>query len=107
MRNSIYLSVPLQAAVFVGGFVAAFLLAGSGARAQISGAVDVNLSQKTGDDNECAISKNPSNKLQLFALCNTGGPRLVAAPALRGLPRAPGCRGLPTTTGTTPTPTDR
>jgi hypothetical protein len=47
-------------------------------RAQVSGATDVNLTQKTGDDSECAIAKNPLNKLQLFALCNTASTGLLA-----------------------------
>jgi len=64
-------------------FVAA-LLASASSHAQISSNVDVDLSQKTGDDNECAISKNPSNKLQLFALCNNAGPGLFAARSTDG-----------------------
>jgi hypothetical protein len=40
------------------------------AHAQVVGGTDFNLSQKLGDDSECAIAKNPTNKNQLFALCN-------------------------------------
>ncbi len=32
---------------------------------------DRNTAQKSGDDNECAIAKNPVNSSQLFVLCNT------------------------------------
>lgn len=56
----------------------AFLLFSSTAHAQLISGTDVDLSRKTGDDNECAISKNPSNPNQLFAFCNTSGPGLVA-----------------------------
>lgn len=55
------------------------LLASSAARAQIFSGIDRNLSQKSGADSECAIAKDPTNKLRLFALCNTGGPGLFAA----------------------------
>jgi hypothetical protein len=42
--------------------------------------IDVNMSQKGGYQSECAIAKNPSNKLQLFAACNNlAGPGLFAA----------------------------
>jgi hypothetical protein len=59
-------------------FAAVFLLAGSTAYAQLVSGTDVNQTRKTGDDNECAISKNPTNPNQLFAFCNTSGPGLVA-----------------------------
>jgi hypothetical protein len=54
-------------------------LPGSAAYAQISGAADVNTSKKGGADGNCAIIKNPKNKKQLFAACNTEGPGLFAA----------------------------
>ena len=75
MRYKIRLSLLLRTTAFA----AAFLLVGSAARAQISPRTDINLSQKTGDDTECAIAENPANKAQLFVLCNTGGPGLFAA----------------------------
>ncbi len=52
-----------------------FLLAFSAAHAQVSGTTDRNISKMLNYQNECAIAKNPTNKLQLFAACNnaTGG----------------------------------
>ena len=35
------------------------------------GSLDRNMSKLTGDDNECAIAKNPTNPLQLVAHCNS------------------------------------
>jgi hypothetical protein len=59
--------------------VAACLLIGSTAYAQLSQTnPDINSSLKTGDDSECAIAKNPLNKLELFAACNSSGPGLLA-----------------------------
>ena len=55
------------------------LLAVAPARAQITGGPDVNTSQKAGADAECAIAKNPTNKFELFAACNTSGAGLFAA----------------------------
>lgn len=85
MCHKTHISLSLLAA----SFAAAFLLASSAARAQVSGGPDVNLSQKTGYQSECAIAKNPSNtttsKLQLFALCNNqSGPGLFAARSTDG-----------------------
>lgn len=54
------------------------------ARAQIVAGPDVNPSQKAGDDNECAIAKNPANPQELFASCNTGGAGLFAARSTDG-----------------------
>ena len=65
----------LQAAVLS----AAFLLAGPAAQAQVLGQTDVNTSKKSGNDSECAIAKNPTNKMELFASCNTGTAGLFAA----------------------------
>ena len=65
----------LQAAVLS----AAFLLASPAARAQVLGQTDVNTSKKSGNDSECAIAKNPTNKMELFASCNTGTAGLFAA----------------------------
>ncbi len=41
--------------------------------ADLTPGVDRNLSQRSGDDNECAIAKNPVNPNQLFELCNVTG----------------------------------
>jgi hypothetical protein len=38
--------------------------------AQVTGGTDRNTSQMAAVQKECAIAKNPNNKLQLFALCN-------------------------------------
>lgn len=80
MRYSARLSLFLKTAFFV----TVFLLVGSAVHAQVSGGTDVNLSLKTGDDTECAIAKNPTNKLQLFVLCNTNGAGLFAARSIDG-----------------------
>jgi len=66
MRNKTLFSVlSLLASLFVV----------SAAGAQISGGTDVNTSKMANYQNECAIAKNPTNKLELFASCNnsTGG----------------------------------
>jgi hypothetical protein len=68
----------LIARCFIATLVTCLVLPTAAARAQISG-TDVNLSAKNGDDSECAVAKNPSNPTQLFALCNTAGPGLLAA----------------------------
>jgi hypothetical protein len=70
MRYKFGLSFLLQ----IAALIAALLPAGSAAYAQVMGGTDVNLSQLPGDQSECAIAKNPANKNQLFALCNTTGP---------------------------------
>jgi len=80
MRPRICPVVILPVAVFA----ATLLLTVSASRAQISGGTDVDTSQKVGDDNECAIAKNPANKNQLFILCNTSGPGLFAARSTDG-----------------------
>jgi hypothetical protein len=49
------------------------------AEAQVSGATDVNVSRLANYQNECAIIKNPTNKLQLFAACNNATGGLFAA----------------------------
>lgn len=63
----------------LGAFTLAALLVGAPAHAQISAQPDRNTSQKSGNDSECAIAKNPSNKQQLFAACNTSTSGLFAA----------------------------
>jgi hypothetical protein len=60
-----------------------FLMAGS-AHAQLMGAVDNDVSQKTGSDSECAMAKNPTNPLQLFAFCNTAGAGMLAVRSTDG-----------------------
>ena len=70
--------------VWVGTFAAVlFLMAGS-AHAQLTGAADVNISQKAGSDSECAVAKNPTNPLQLFTFCNTAGAGMLAARSTDG-----------------------
>ncbi|HEX8649867.1 MAG TPA: outer membrane beta-barrel protein [Pyrinomonadaceae bacterium] len=64
--------------------LAFFLLLGSIARAQLTSGTDNNTAQKTQQDNECAISKNPTNELQLFALCNTSAAGLFATRSTDG-----------------------
>jgi len=80
MRNRTHPSFCLQAALLF----ALFLLGNSTICAQISGNTDINSAQKTGDDNECAVSINPVNKNQVFAFCNTGGPGLFATRSTDG-----------------------
>jgi len=56
------------------------VLSVSTAFAQITPGTNVNTSKMTADQSECTIAKNPTNKLQLFILCNnTDGPGLFAA----------------------------
>ncbi len=43
----------------------------SGIAEGVAGTLDINISQRSGSDNECAIAKNPSNPLQLVAHCNS------------------------------------
>ncbi len=43
----------------------------SGTPETVAGTVDVNISKLTGNDNECAIAKDPSNQLRLAAHCNS------------------------------------
>jgi len=66
MRDKIGISVFLQ----VTALGVMLLLPGSAVHAQVSGGIDVNTSKMAGDQSECAIAKNPSNKLQLFVMCN-------------------------------------
>jgi hypothetical protein len=73
MRHAIRSSLrpPIAAAAAV------LLLAGTSARAQISGGADVNLTAATGaaagDKWNCAIAVNPTNKDALFVACNASG----------------------------------
>lgn len=66
------------------GAAALLLLVAGTARAQISGTTDIDLSQKSGSDSECAISKNPANGNQLFAFCNTASSGMFAARSTDG-----------------------
>jgi hypothetical protein len=60
------------------------LLFNSAAHSQVSGQGDVNMSKMPNYQNECAIIKNPSNKLQLFAACNNATGGLFAARSADG-----------------------
>jgi len=51
---------------------------------RIAGSVDINASQKSGADSECAIAQDPSNPLRLFQSCNTGGAGMFAARSVDG-----------------------
>lgn len=53
-------------------------LIGMEVEAQLSNGADVNQSQKSGPDVECAIAKNPTDSQQLFSACNTGYGGLLA-----------------------------
>jgi hypothetical protein len=61
-----------------------FLLAGFQAHAQVSGLAERNMSKMANYQNECAIIKNPTNKLQLFAACNNATGGLFAARSTDG-----------------------
>jgi hypothetical protein len=65
-------------------FVGCLLFVSAAARAQLTPGTDINLSQRSGADNECAISKNPANPNQLFASCNNSGPGLIAVRSTDG-----------------------
>ena len=47
-----------------------FILTLSAAKAQVAEGEDVNVSRLKGDQEECAIAKNPKDVRQLFSLCN-------------------------------------
>ncbi|MEO8502385.1 MAG: Ig-like domain repeat protein [Acidobacteriota bacterium] len=59
------------------------LLCGA-ALSQVSGGTDRNVSKMANYQNECAIAKNPTNKLQLFASCNNSTGGLFAARSTDG-----------------------
>jgi len=65
-------------------FATALLLMAGPAQAQLSGTTDIDLSQKTGSDSECATAKNPANPSQLFAFCNTASAGMFAARSTTG-----------------------
>jgi len=56
----------------------------STAGAQLTGGTDRNMSKRTNDDTECAITKNPSNNQQLFSFCNTSTAGLFASRSTDG-----------------------
>lgn len=72
----------LQAVALFAAFMGMFAV--DAGRAQVTGGADVNVSQLANYQNECAIVKNPSNKLQLFVACNNAGPGLFAARSVDG-----------------------
>ncbi len=59
-------------------------LAPTGMTDGVVGTLDRNTSQKSGDDNECAIAKNPANTQQLFIFCNTSSAGMFAARSTDG-----------------------
>ena len=69
----------LAAAAALAGCFALALFLPHPAAAQISGNPDVNVSQLLNYQNECAIIKNPLNKMELFASCNNATGGLFAA----------------------------
>jgi hypothetical protein len=66
------------------GLAMMFLLAGSLTHAQVSGLAERNMSKMANYQNECAIIKNPTNKLQLFSACNNATGGLFAARSTDG-----------------------
>jgi hypothetical protein len=67
-----------------GAIAAAALSLPAAAQAQLTGAVDNDLSAKSGSDSECATAQNPANPLQVFAFCNTSGAGMFAARSTDG-----------------------
>jgi hypothetical protein len=51
---------------------------------QLSGASDVNVSQRIGNEFECSVSQNPNDPKQLFVACNTSGSGLFSARSADG-----------------------
>ncbi|MDQ2855105.1 MAG: glycoside hydrolase, partial [Acidobacteriota bacterium] len=80
MRHHTHLSFLQKSAAIV----AAFLFVASSASAQVSGGTDTNSAKMADYQNECAISKNPSNRLQLFAACNNANGGLFGARSTDG-----------------------
>jgi hypothetical protein len=60
------------------------LLVSSAAHAQVTGLAERNMSKMPNYQNECSIIKNPTNKLQLFAMCNNATGGLFAARSTDG-----------------------
>lgn len=69
---------------FLGALAAAVLLGAGTGHAQISGTTDIDVSQKSGTDSECATAKNPVNPNQVFAFCNTSGAGMLAVRSTDG-----------------------
>jgi hypothetical protein len=65
-------------------FATVFLCSGLFVQGQVSGLADRNTSKLAADQAECAIAKNPTNKLQLFILCNNNTAGLFAARSVDG-----------------------
>src|SRR5262245_52406807 len=66
-------------------FAAVMFLAPPLAHAQLTGAVDNDLSQMNNSESECQTAKNPSNPNQVFAFCNAAGvPGMFAARSTDG-----------------------
>jgi hypothetical protein len=84
MRNSTRISRLLNTAAFAIVIAGEFVLGVSAARAQVTGGTDRNVSKMLNYQNECAIAKNPTNKLQLFAACNNSTGGLFAARSTDG-----------------------
>src|ERR1044072_3984999 len=68
----------------VAAFSAALFLAPATVHAQLSGAVDNDLSQKSGSDSEGATAKHPRHPNRVFAFCNTSGAGMFAARSTDG-----------------------
>jgi hypothetical protein len=70
--------------IIVGVAMALLTMLPTPVAAQVQAGPDINTSLKTGDDSECAIAKNPTNPLQLFASCNSAGAGIFAARSVDG-----------------------
>ncbi|MDH5717934.1 MAG: Ig-like domain-containing protein [Spirochaetia bacterium] len=55
-----------------------FLMPNSSLIAQVLSGTDKNLSKISGDVNNCSIAVNPTNKMNLYAVCDHSGPGLIA-----------------------------
>jgi len=62
----------------------AFLVNASAVQAQVTAGTDRNMSKLANYQNECAIIKNPTNKLQLFSFCNNATGGMFAARSVDG-----------------------
>lgn len=84
-RGFCHILRPVLTIALIGSFVGMILAGATPAQAQISGGTDINLSKLSGDQSECAVAKNPANKLQIFVLCNNNaGAGLFAARSVNG-----------------------
>ncbi len=80
MKRKVHFSLFLP----VAAFAAMLLLVSSAAHAQVAGLAERNMSKMANYQNECSIIKNPTNKLQLFAMCNDSTGGLFAARSIDG-----------------------